>query len=86
MVFVRPGSWRRGVGSSLLNAPEPVARVRRWQCLSLWTRESNLPAQRLYETAGFARAGEMKALSGNDLIGRWERRLSVQFFTERSHA
>lgn len=75
MVFVRPGSWRRGVGSSLLHAIEPVARARGWQRISLRTRESNLSAHRLYEKAGFARADALKPLSGNDLIGRWERRL-----------
>lgn len=75
MLFVCPNAWRRGVGSALLKALEPIARERKWRRLSLWTRESNLPAQKLYERAGFERAGEMKPLSANDLIGRWERRL-----------
>ena len=77
MVFVQSRSWRTGAGSSLLTAVEPVARTRGWQRLSLWTRESNIPAQRLYEKVGFARTGATKPLSENDLIGRWERRLPL---------
>lgn len=50
---VEPGLTRRGVGGALIRAAEDEARRRRLPYISLMVTESNLPAMRLYDRAGY---------------------------------
>jgi ribosomal protein S18 acetylase RimI-like enzyme len=70
MVFVRPDMQGRGVGRELmarLVAESP------WPWLSLWTRESNHRAQRLYRGAGFVPTGDVGSTPSLEPTRRWER-------------
>ncbi len=50
---VEPAFTRRGVGEALLSAAEDEARRRGIAYISLMVTESNAPARRLYERAGY---------------------------------
>ncbi|HUY41535.1 MAG TPA: GNAT family N-acetyltransferase [Candidatus Dormibacteraeota bacterium] len=50
---VEPAFSRRGVGTALLSAAEDEARRRGIAYMSLMVTESNAPARRLYERAGY---------------------------------
>ncbi len=50
---VEPDAIRRGVGTALIEAAENEARRRGLPYISLMVTESNLPAMRLYERAGY---------------------------------
>ena len=50
---VEPAATRRGVGTALLQAAEDEARRHGLPYISMMVTESNLPARRLYERAGF---------------------------------
>jgi ribosomal-protein-alanine N-acetyltransferase len=62
---------RRGIGGQLLNALFAAARETacktKISCVFLEVRESNLPARRLYESAGFELAGRRKSYYSNPL-------------------
>ena len=70
MVFVHPEHQRRGVGSELLR--DLIDEVP-WPRLSLWTRDANLAAQRLYAATGFAPGGESGRTPHGDPMRRWQR-------------
>jgi ribosomal protein S18 acetylase RimI-like enzyme len=70
MVFVHPEHQRRGVGSELMR--RLIVEVP-WPGLSLWTREANVPAQRLYSAVGFTPTGEVGRTPHGDPIRRWQR-------------
>ncbi len=50
---VEPEATRRGVGTMLIEAAEDEARRRGLPYISLMVTQSNLPAMRLYERAGY---------------------------------
>ena len=70
MVFVRPDSQGTGVGTELLRG---LVSGGPWTHLSVWTRESNRPARRLYQGCGFVLTGESGTIRGGEVIQRWER-------------
>ena len=70
MVFVHPEHQRRGVGNELMR--QLIAEVP-WPGLSLWTRETNEAAQRLYAAVGFTPTSEVGRTPHGDPIRRWER-------------
>ena len=69
MVFVHPDHQGVGAGTELL---ERLIGDARWTHLSVWTRESNVRAQRLYRSSGFLPTGELGRLVG-ETTQRWER-------------
>src|SRR4051794_40077405 len=70
MVFVHPEFQRLGVGRELMRLL--IAEVP-WSRLSLWTRDANSAAQRLYAAVGFAPTGDAGRTPHGDPIQRWER-------------
>lgn len=52
MDFVAPQLWGRGIGSTLLSGLHHHVQDRGWTCLTLWPREDNSRAQRLYAASG----------------------------------
>ena len=69
MVFVHPGHQGVGVGTELMKRLIDGAR---WRHLSVWTRETNARARRLYRGSGFLPTGELGSLVGEPMQ-RWER-------------
>lgn len=69
MVFVHPGHQGAGVGTEVVRSLIAGAR---WRNLSLWTRESNARARRLYRRTGFLPTGELGSVGGEP-TRRWER-------------
>ncbi|WP_344618827.1 GNAT family N-acetyltransferase [Dactylosporangium salmoneum] len=68
MVFVRPDAWGRGHGAPVLAAlHEP------WPRTTLWTREDNARARRLYEKSGYLPTGRTARLAEGDGIMQLER-------------
>jgi GNAT superfamily N-acetyltransferase len=74
MVFVHPDFWGRGVGGQLLQGLHERASERGWNRLTLWTRESNVRARRLYEGQGYRASGHETSLEAGDLILEFARR------------
>lgn len=60
-VLVAPAARRRGLGRALLSALLARARERAARVVLLEVRRDNLPAQRLYESAGFTPTGERRS-------------------------
>lgn len=59
-IVVSPLERRKGIGKSLLEGLLSAARDAQSESVFLEVRESNHPARRLYEKAGFERAGRRK--------------------------
>jgi len=59
-VVVAPDSQRRGIGSRLLDEFLNIARSRSAKAVFLEVRESNHPARKLYEEAGFLESGRRR--------------------------
>lgn len=70
MVFVHPEHQSRGVGSAVLDA---LIAASPWPRLSLWTRETNLAAHRLYAGRGFGVTSDRGATPAGEPMRRWER-------------
>ncbi len=70
MVFVHPDHQGVGVGTELLSR---LLDGDRWTHASVWTRETNARAQRLYRSTGFVPTGELGSVGGGQLTRRWER-------------
>lgn len=64
MVFVHPAHWSNGYGQHLLRAVHSLG----WTRTTLWTRQSNSRAQRLYAVAGYTPTGRAAHLSDGDAI------------------
>ncbi|MEV4514164.1 GNAT family N-acetyltransferase [Dactylosporangium sp. NPDC049525] len=64
MVFVHPSHWSNGYGRHLLRAVHALG----WTRTTLWTRESNSRAQRLYAAAGYTPTGRSARLHDGDAI------------------
>lgn len=52
-LYVRPGTWRRGVGSALLDAALDHLRTRGRDAAGLWTLATNVRARTFYEAHGW---------------------------------
>jgi ribosomal protein S18 acetylase RimI-like enzyme len=53
MLAVDPGSWRRGLGRTLIGRCLELARSRRVEAVRLWAHAENQRASSLYEKLGF---------------------------------
>ena len=72
MVFVDPALWGCGVASAPMRSLQRGDHGPGWTRLSVWTRATNLRAQRLYRARGFTDTGERATLHEGEVIGRWE--------------
>lgn len=72
MVFVDPALWGCGVAGALVRSLQRGDHGPGWTRLSVWTRETNRRAQRLYAARGFTDTGERATLHEGEVIGRWE--------------
>ncbi|MET7423758.1 GNAT family N-acetyltransferase [Dactylosporangium sp. NPDC005555] len=70
MVFVDPSHWSQGYGRHLLRAVHALGYTR----TTLWTRQSNARAQRLYAAAGYTPTGRTAHLADGDAIIQLEHR------------
>ena len=76
MVFVDPAYWGSGIGGSLIRALQAPPEGQAWTRLSVWTRNDNRRALRLYDSCGFIDTGEQSSLHEGDRISRLEWRSS----------
>jgi len=70
-LYVRPGAWRRGIGSALL-----LAGLRDERFVQLWTFQRNEGARRFYERFGFRAVRETDGENEErepDVLYAWER-------------
>lgn len=72
MVFVDPALWGFGVGGALVRALQRREHGPGWTRLSVWTRESNRRARRLYVSRGFTDTGDRSTLREGEVIRRFE--------------
>ncbi|MGB0114475.1 MAG: GNAT family N-acetyltransferase [Ilumatobacteraceae bacterium] len=61
-MWVAPQVRGRGVGARLVDAVTTWARETNATNVSLWVTRGNTPAERLYESCGFAATGELQPL------------------------
>jgi ribosomal protein S18 acetylase RimI-like enzyme len=61
-LYVHPRHLRRHVGATLLSRAIELAARSRVRALTLFCDEGNTPAERLYERAGFIRAGRIETM------------------------
>lgn len=73
MVFVAPPVWERGIGTALMSGLHRHVRDRGWTTLTLWTRENNTRAQRLYTASGYRRCGRVSLLQTGETIIQLQR-------------
>jgi len=73
MVFVHPDLWGQGLGSTLMAGLHANTDRLGWVRTSLWTRESNARALRLYLKCGYRPTGRAAALRAGDPIVQLER-------------
>ena len=59
-IYVDPGFWRAGVGTSLMGASFDAARQRGFTEVTLWVLTSNTSARAFYEARGFWTDGQTK--------------------------
>ena len=69
MVFVHPDHQGTGIGTELVRR---LVSETQWTHLSLWTRETNARAQRLYRSSGFLPTDDLGSVAGQP-TRRWER-------------
>ena len=72
MLFVDPALWGCGVGGALVRSLQRGKQGPGWTRLSVWTRDDNRRAIRLYTARGFADTGERAFLHEGEIICRWE--------------
>lgn len=72
MLFVDPALWGCGVGGALVRALQQGAHGPGWTRLSVWTRDTNRRARRLYAARGFTDTGDRATLHEGEVISRWE--------------
>lgn len=73
MVFVDPSRWGQRIGTALMAGLHEHAGKRGWTTLTLWTRQTNTRAQRLYAAAGYRPNGRSSLLSSDDPIVQLKR-------------
>ena len=59
-IYVQPAFWRKGAGTALCRFSLQVARLQRYNSVTLWVLASNVAAQRFYEALGFSLDGATK--------------------------
>ncbi len=59
-IYLRPGSWSRGLGAALLEAAVDELRAAGFEAASLWVLHSNARARRFYERHGWRPDGSTK--------------------------
>jgi GNAT superfamily N-acetyltransferase len=74
-VAVRPDRWGRGLGAVVLDLAQLEARKRGFTSAQLWTHETNLRAQRLYERLGWVASGRTKIDDHGERIRHYVREL-----------
>ncbi|UFN45573.1 GNAT family N-acetyltransferase [Nocardioides okcheonensis] len=72
MVFVDPALWGCGVAGALVRSVQRGDHGPGWTRLSVWTREANRRALRLYRARGFTDTGETTTLHEGEVIRRLE--------------
>ena len=72
MVFVDPAYWGSGIGGALIRALQAPPEGQAWTRLSVWTRNDNRRAIRLYDSCGFVDTGDCAALHEGEQISRLE--------------
>lgn len=72
MVFVDPALWGFGVGGALVRSLQRGEHGPGWTRLSVWTRETNRRARRLYVARGFTDTGDRSTLHEGEVIWRYE--------------
>jgi ribosomal protein S18 acetylase RimI-like enzyme len=60
-IYVDPSVTRRGIGRALLDAAVGDIAANRFTAAALWVLDTNAPARRFYEAAGWSADGETKA-------------------------
>ena len=65
-LVVDPELWGKKIGGSLVSNAIEVAKKKGRKQIELWTHETNLRAQRLYEGKGFKLTGERKKAENTD--------------------
>ena len=73
MVFVALERWGRGIGGALMTGLHQHATAWGWTTTTLWTRQSNERAQRLYAATGYQRSGRSRLLPAGDQIAHLHR-------------
>jgi ribosomal protein S18 acetylase RimI-like enzyme len=76
MVFVHPDRWSHGIGGELLDWIHQEMSELGWYLISLWTRDVNERALRLYEGHGYERTGREQRLPDGSRTVQLERRQS----------
>lgn len=71
LISVIPQRWGMGHGRTIVVATLIEARRRGFVRAQLWTQESNVRAQQLYDSLGFIRSGRIKADESGDPVGHW---------------
>lgn len=74
-VAVRPAYWGRRLAQTVLDDTLGLARQRGYVQAQLWTHESNIRAQRLYERTGWVASGRTKLDDFGEPIRHYERAL-----------
>jgi ribosomal protein S18 acetylase RimI-like enzyme len=72
MLFVDPAYWGCGIGGTLVRALQAPPAGWDWVRLSVWTRNDNRRALRLYGSRGFIDTGERASLHEGEQISRLE--------------
>lgn len=67
MVFVHPALWGCGIGTALLRSLQERA----WRRLSVWFRDDNRRARRLFSACDFVDSGHRAHLQDGDVIEQW---------------
>jgi ribosomal protein S18 acetylase RimI-like enzyme len=76
MVFVHPALWGRGIGGQLLDWLHREMFELGWYLISLWTRDINERALRLYESRDYVPTGRSQQLPDGSRTVQLERRQS----------
>ncbi|MBM3286119.1 MAG: GNAT family N-acetyltransferase [Candidatus Eisenbacteria bacterium] len=62
-IYLAPGHWRKGIGTSLCRYAERLLRTRGYRSALLWAFAENPQARRFYEAMGFKADGATRTLN-----------------------
>jgi len=68
MVFVRPEQWGAGIGGRLLDYTHHRLIEMGWPIITVWTRQNNERALRMYQSRDYSRTGRVRHLPTGDPI------------------
>ena len=80
--WVDPAHRRQGIGLRLVRSAEQWAQEMGAETLELWVTETNGPARRLYEQAGFTDTGRRQPLPSHPNLNLQEMLMSKQLMAE----